>query len=128
LDECRSTGGVSIMELDAVERMHTSIAKYSYPLVQIKDVVCTLETPAQKISRIEGLETPAKGFDYPTLLDQIWSRQNDEAVDDLVHGATVIRATVQDTHIEHPGLVAGDAGDRLAQARGQLKTATRAGT
>ena len=25
-----------------------------------------------------------EGFDYPTLLDQIWSRQNDEAADDLV--------------------------------------------
>ena len=60
LDECRSTGGVSIKELDAAERIHRSIAKYSYPLVQIKDVVCTLETPAQKISRIEGLETPAR--------------------------------------------------------------------
>ncbi|MCY3789806.1 MAG: hypothetical protein OXH63_13570, partial [Gemmatimonadetes bacterium] len=84
LDECRSTGGVSVIELDAVERMHASIAKYSYPLVQIKDVVCTLETPAHKISRIEGLEKPAKDFDYPTLLDQIWSRQNHEALDDLV--------------------------------------------
>ena len=83
-DECKSTGDVSIMEIEALEEAYQAITKFSYPLPLLRDVFTTLETPAQKLARIKGLTEPAEGFDYSDLLNQIWQKQGGEASDDVV--------------------------------------------
>ncbi len=82
--ECKSTRGMSIMEIDALEEVYLAITKFSYPLPLLRDVFTTLETPAQKLVRIRGLTKPAEGFDYSDLLNKIWQRQGGVASDDVV--------------------------------------------
>ena len=82
--ECKSTGGVSVMETDAIERIHSAIVKFSYPLPLLRDVLTTLDTPNEKMKRIEGLTTPVEGFNYRELLEQIWGRQGSTAEGDVV--------------------------------------------
>lgn len=82
--ECRATGDVSIMEVEALEEIYLAITKFSYPLPLLRDIFTTLETPAEKLVRIRGLTKPAEGFDYSDLLDRIWQRQGGVASDDVV--------------------------------------------
>ena len=82
--ECQSTGNVSIMEVEALENVHRSIVKFSYPLPLLRDIFTKLDTPAEKRRRIEGLTTPGEGFDYGALLKEIWRRQGDTAAGDVV--------------------------------------------
>ena len=82
--ECKSTEGVSMMEIEALEEVYLAITKFSYPLPLLRDVFTTLETPAQKLVRISGLTKPAEGFDYSDLLNRIWQRQGGAASDDVV--------------------------------------------
>ena len=71
--ECAAAGEVSIMEIDALKGIHAAIVRFSYPLGLLRDVFTTLDTPAQKLARIEGLARPVKDFNYKQLLEQIWS-------------------------------------------------------
>ena len=82
--ECKSTGGVSTMEVEALEEIYLAITKFSYPLPLLRDVFTTLETPARNLARIEGLTKPAEGFDYSDLLERIWQRQGGAARGDVV--------------------------------------------
>ena len=79
LRECRSTRRVSIMELESLEKIHASVSRFSYPLPLLKDVFMTLESPRDKLARIDGLVKPVEGFDYMKLLHRIWSRQGNSA-------------------------------------------------
>lgn len=79
LGECRSTGRVSIMELESLKKIHASVSRFSYPLSLLKDVFTTLESPRDKLTRIDGLVKPVEGFDYMKLLHKIWSRQGSSA-------------------------------------------------
>lgn len=82
--ECKSTGGVSIMETEALEEAYLATTRFSYPLPLLRDVFTTLETPAQKLVRIRKLREPAEGFDYSDLLNRLWQRQGGAASDDVV--------------------------------------------
>ena len=82
--ECESTGRVSFMELDAIDKLYRAIVKYSYPLPLLKSVFLSLDTPASKLDRIEALAKPEQGFDYESLLESIWRRQGKEAQGDPV--------------------------------------------
>ena len=84
LGECRSAGGVSILELEALEDLHRAVTRFSYPLSVLRDVFFTLETPAQKLKRIDQLKDPSAGFDYSELLNRIWERQGGAASGDVV--------------------------------------------
>lgn len=46
--ECESVGGVTLMEVGALERLHTAVNRYSYPLALIRDVFFALRTPARQ--------------------------------------------------------------------------------
>ena len=84
MGECHSAGRVSIMELESLEKIHTSVSRFSYPLPLLKDVFVTLERPRDKLTRIDGLVTPVEGFDYMKLLHQIWNRQGSTAQGEAV--------------------------------------------
>lgn len=62
MGECRSTGRVSIMDLESLEKIHTSVSRFSYPLPLLKDVFVTLESPRDKLTKIDGLVKPVEGF------------------------------------------------------------------
>lgn len=82
--ECKSAGGVSFMQLDAIDKLYRAIVKYSYPLPLLRSVFLSLDTPASKLRRIEALARPERGFDYERLLEDIWRRQGEEAQGDPV--------------------------------------------
>ena len=84
LKECRSTGRVSIMELDAVEAVHSAIQRFSYPLPLLTEIFSELQTPSTKLQQVDNLVRPTEGFDYQRLLEEIWRRQGDEAQEDFV--------------------------------------------
>ena len=60
--ECESTGGVSIMEIEALEEVFVAIARFSYPLPLLRDIFMTLESPAGKLATIRGLNKPGGGI------------------------------------------------------------------
>ena len=84
MGECRSTNRVSIMELESLEKIHASVSRFSYPLPLLKDVFMTLESPRDKLTRIDGLVKPVEGFDYLKLLNRVWVRQGSSALGDAV--------------------------------------------
>ena len=100
--ECKATGGVSIMETDAIERLHSAIVKFSYPLPLLRDVLTTLDTPDEKMKRIEGLTTPVEGFNYRELLEQIWHRQGSTAEGDVVAYLSVFQEGGWKEHLDFP--------------------------
>jgi len=64
LNECTSTGGVSIIEVDALVELARAMRDYRYSLgtPEVKKVFTEVETPDEKMSRIEGLQRPFKNF------------------------------------------------------------------
>ena len=106
---CKATGGVSIMEIEALEEVYRATTRFSYPLALLRDVFTTLETPAQKLVRIGRLTEPAEGFDYSDLLNEIWQRQGKEASDDVVP----YRAIFQDGCWKREGMAIDDFERRL---------------
>ena len=82
--ECASTGGVALLTVDVMERVHGAVTRFSYPLASIQDIVIALEAPEQKLAKVQALEKPETGFDFGALFDQIWERQQSEAVDSVV--------------------------------------------
>ena len=107
--ECRSTGGVSIMEVDALEEIYVAIKRFSYPLPLMRDIFTTLETPEKKLDSIRGLTQPAEGFDYSELLDRIWQRQGGAASGDVV----TYRSIFQDGRWKEEGMSFEDFQRRL---------------
>ena len=107
--ECRATGGVSIMEIDALEEIYFAITKFSYPLPLLRDIFTTIETPALKLITIRGLTKPAEGFDYADLLDSIWLRQGGAASGDVV----TYRSIFQDGRWKEEGMSFEDFQRRL---------------
>lgn len=79
IGECKTVGRVSILETEAIAALHSAVVSFGYPLSLLKDVVCRLESPKDKIRRIERLQRPEKDFDYHGVLQEIWRRQGDEA-------------------------------------------------
>lgn len=75
LKECRSVGGVSIMEVEALKSLLSVMEKYSYPLDMVREVFTALESPGAKLERIQALDRPLEEFDYPLLLQRIWDAQ-----------------------------------------------------
>ena len=69
---------VSIMEVEALIKMMFVMNKYFYPLDSVKDVFTAVETPMEKLSRVEKLDRPLEFFDYRALLDDIWRRQGEK--------------------------------------------------
>lgn len=90
--ECHSVGGVSLMEVDALEKLHGAVSRYSYPLPLIRKIFFELRTPAGQLAAIEELDEPLEGFDYAELLRELWRRQQDEAADDVVPYRSVFQS------------------------------------
>ncbi len=84
LKECKESGVVSVMTVQALIELHEAVEEFGYPLDLLKEVFCTIETPRAKLERVRQLKTPTQGFDYRALLDDIWTRQGKESKNDLV--------------------------------------------
>jgi len=66
-----------------LEELYKAIHRWSYPLELILPVLQEIESPEDK-KRIAELANPVEHFDYKTLLDHIWDRQQKEASGDVV--------------------------------------------
>ncbi|MDE2974675.1 MAG: ATP-binding protein [Gemmatimonadota bacterium] len=125
--ECEATGGVSIMQIEALEAIHTAVMRFSYPLALLRDVFTMLQTPAAKLTTVGGLAKPDKDFDYSELLENIWTRQAGAARSDVVP----YRAIFQDGSWKGRGMRFEDfqrklvALDTLAAGRIVINTVAR---
>lgn len=92
LGECRSAGGVSIMQVDALIELMAAVDEFGYPLDMLKEVFVALESPEDKLSRIRQLRAPTEDFNYREVLEDIWERQGRETgFGDAVPYKTVYR-------------------------------------
>ncbi len=89
LRECRTSGRVSIMEVEAVVKMLKVMHRYAYPLDAVKEVFTAIESPRKKLERIEALEDPFEDFDFSTLLRRIWTEQLQYGVGESVPYKTI---------------------------------------
>jgi hypothetical protein len=88
LRDCReaSTGAnkVSVVDVPTLEALYHAVHKWSYPLELILPVLTEIEAPEAKLKRIERLDNPIEHFNYKTLLDRIWDRQQNQSSGDVV--------------------------------------------
>ena len=81
LGECLSIGTVSIMTVEALNKLLFAVTEHSYSLDTIKSVFCEIETPQSKLKRIEGLSKPLDQVDWIKLLNQIWESHGADVAD-----------------------------------------------
>lgn len=96
LNECLTSGRVSIVEVEALIKLLEIMDRYSYPLTQVKDVLVAIESPAEKLIRLQKFEYPMEQFDYRTLLEAIWKTQKN-----LTDGLAVPYTTIYFEHKYH---------------------------
>jgi hypothetical protein len=85
LQECDATEGkVAIASLDVCIAIYEAMMKYAYPLDAVLSILKDVESPAQKLLRVETLLRPTEGFDFPGVLGAIWDLQNNAAYGDQV--------------------------------------------
>lgn len=114
LEECRAVKNVSLVTVETIVSLYESLMKYAYPLETIMDALFELESPAEKITRVEELEKPLHEFNFGDVLEGIWERQSGEAMSDLVsirslwqsrsewrHGLTLPEFTNKLTALSH---------------------------
>jgi hypothetical protein len=89
LGQCKDNGRVSIMTVESIVELHEAIKEFQYPLDLLRDIFTEIESPELKLERIRNLNQPTDGFEYKTVLEEIWRRQSEEAHGELVHINTV---------------------------------------
>jgi len=79
LNECRSVGGASVMEVDTLIELARAMRRFHYSLgnPEVQKVFMEVETPAEKMERVADLKKPFDSFDYRELLEDIWKQQEE---------------------------------------------------
>jgi hypothetical protein len=79
LNECKSVGGVSIMQVDALVALARAMRDYYYSLgtPEVRKVFTEVESPTAKLERIEGLQRPFAHFSFRELLEETWRQQEE---------------------------------------------------
>jgi hypothetical protein len=76
LKECRAQDGrVSIMTVEALLSLLRVVWRYSYPVELLQDIFTAVETPAEKMARIENLGQPTTDFDYRAFIESVYAYQ-----------------------------------------------------
>lgn len=75
LQECQTSGRVSIVEVEALSKLLDIMHRFSYPLSDVKEVLVAIESPAAKLQRLQKFERPLDHFNYRGLLEAIWNKQ-----------------------------------------------------
>src|SRR5262249_7440423 len=84
LQECSAASGVSIANVETLIALYAVIREFSYPLDAILPILLDVESPRDKLRRIEELRRPTDQFDFRGVLDAIWTMQQKEAAGDIV--------------------------------------------
>jgi hypothetical protein len=95
LRECRASGGVSIMTVEAMGALYDAIDTFGYPLDMVKEIFTIVEPPAAKLQRIQELTVLTDDIDNAALLAEIWRRQRGEAAGDYVAYRAVFQSRVE---------------------------------
>jgi Histidine kinase-, DNA gyrase B-, and HSP90-like ATPase len=77
LGECESVKAVSIMTVEALSRLLEIMDRYKYPLDELREIFETIESPSDKLLRIDALDKPLNNFDFAQLLEFIRKEQNE---------------------------------------------------
>lgn len=85
LKNCRRHGTVSIMTVEALNRLLKVVRDFQYPLDGLYEVFAEIEPPQEKLERIETLEDPTDDFDYLKLLKLVKEEQAGRAERELVY-------------------------------------------
>lgn len=92
LQECETSGRVTIVTVDTLAKLLEAVRAYHYPLSDILNVLEEVESPAEKLDRVQGLRNPTEGFDFRGVLEEIWKRQQGQAQGDMVPYRTLWQA------------------------------------
>lgn len=84
LNECRASGGVSVVTVQTLIDLSRAVEKFYYPLDLILPILAQIEMPEEKQRRVAELATPVERFDFRRVLEQIWRKQQEEAAGDVV--------------------------------------------
>lgn len=84
LDECTSTGRISIITLDVLIDLYRAVQDFSYPLAVLLPVLQVVESPDDKKARVAKLVDPLTSFDFRDVLDRIWQEPRGRAAKDVV--------------------------------------------
>lgn len=105
LRECRSVTTdehrVSIVDVETLIDLYHAVQRFSYPLEVIVPALAVIEAPDAKRQRIAALASPVDQFDYRTLLDEFWRRQQEEASGDVVPYRHVWQTNYRDTGVTY---------------------------
>lgn len=85
LKNCRRQETVSIMTVEAVNRLLKVVREFQYPLDDLFRVFAEIEPPQEKLERIEKLGNPTDDFDYVHLLQLIKEEQKGKAEGERVY-------------------------------------------
>lgn len=84
LEECRAVKNVSLVTVETIVVLYEALMKYAYPLEIIMDALFELESPDEKVKRVNELEEPLHAFNFGEVLRAIWEAQAGSAMRDLV--------------------------------------------
>lgn len=85
LQNCRNQGTVSIMTVEALNRLLKVVREFQYPLDGLFKIFAKIEPPREKLEEIEKLEDPTDDFDYVQLLQLIKEEQRGKAERERVY-------------------------------------------
>lgn len=96
LKQLREVSGVSIVTTEALIALAAVAQTHSYPLELLLPVLVEIESPHDKLLRIQRLADPLASFDVKGLLDEVWLRQRGEAVGDVVSARHIWQVKYKD--------------------------------
>lgn len=108
--ECEAVHGVSVVTVETLVLLYNALLKYSYPLDSVMDALFEIETPTEKMKRIEALDKPLYDFNFREVLEDIWVRQSGESAEDQVP----IRAVWQGNKNWRSNMSMNEFSDKLA--------------
>ena len=110
LKQLAELDNVSIVSVETLVSLFEAIHRYSYPLELVLPVLMEVESPEDKLARVNSLGDPLSSFDTRAVLDEIWLQQNGQAAGDVVS----VRALWQSKPEWRPALSLEDFKAKLA--------------
>ena len=85
LQQCRAAGGVSIVTVETLIQLYRAVRRFFYPLETVVQALVEIESPADKLSRVDALANPVRQFPFGEFLELVWQQQKSEqAAGDVV--------------------------------------------
>ena len=104
LNECRTqTPPVSIVTVETLVKLLEAVQANHYPLASLVPILREIESPDDKLARVESFVDPLEKFDFRELLECVWELQQGSAA-----AAAVAILQVQQTRDEWKAMQTDD--------------------